>query len=137
MQFILKYLNHKIVRYAIVGGFSTLIHIIVAYVYIYTVNNSIFISNIVGFLSAFSFSYLVQSKLVFKHSISYIKAFKYFIVQFISLLIAIFISDYAPFENSYLKVILVVILLPLITYLMHNIWTFSEPTINQKEESHE
>ncbi len=137
MQFILKQLNHKIVRYGIVGGFSTLIHIVAAYVYIYIVSDSIFISNIVGFLSAFSFSYLLQSKLVFKHAISYMKAFKYFIVQFFSLLIAIFISNYAPLENSYLKVILVVILLPLITYLVHNIWTFSEPTISHKEESHE
>ena len=126
MQFILKHLNHKIVKYGLVGGISTLIHITAAYAYIYMVNNSIFISNIVGFLSAFGFSYIVQSKFVFKHAISYVRAFKYFIVQFISLLIAIVISDYAPLENSYLKVILVIVLLPLITYFTHNVWTFSE-----------
>ena len=131
MQFILKHLDYKIVKYGLVGGISTLIHIIAAYVYIYIVSNSIFISNIVGFLTAFSFSYIVQSKLVFERAISYTKAFKYFSVQFISLLIAIAISNYAPLINSYLKVILVVIMLPLITYFMHNVWTFSEPKSKQ------
>lgn len=126
MQLILKYLDHKIVKYGLIGGISTLIHIIAAYVYIYMVSNSIFISNIVGFLTAFSFSYIVQSKLVFERTISYTKAFKYFIVQFASLLIAITISNYIPLENSYIKVILVVVILPLITYFTHNIWTFSE-----------
>jgi putative flippase GtrA len=126
MQIILKYLDHKIVKYGIIGAISTLIHISTAYTYIYLINNSVFYSNIIGFLFAFSFSYIFQSKLVFKHAISYIKAFKYFIVQFMSLLVAIVISDYVPLGNSYLKVILVVVILPLITYVVHNIWTFSE-----------
>ncbi len=137
MQFILKHLNHKIIKYGLVGGIATLIHIVAAYVYIYLVNNSIFVSNIVGFLSAFTFSYIVQSKFVFGHAISYIKAFRYFIVQFISLLAAIAISSYVPLGNSYLKVILVVIMLPLITYIMHNIWTFSEPKIKQEKKPYE
>lgn len=135
MKFIRKYLRHKAVRYGLVGGTSTLIHIIAAYSYLYMVNNSVVISNVVGFFSAFSFSYIVQSKFVFKHTISRIKALKYFIVQFVSLLIAISISNYVPLQDSYLKVIAVIIILPLITYLIHSIWTFSEPKIKQGKES--
>lgn len=127
MDFIYKCLNHRIIVYAVVGGISTLIHILAAYAYIYIVSNSIYMSNIIGFLSAFSFSYIMQSKLVFKKQLSYIKAIKYFVVQFISLLIAIIITDYTPIDNSYLEVVLVIILLPLITYFTHNLWTFSEP----------
>lgn len=131
MELILKTLDYKIVRYFLVGGVSTFIHIFTAYLYIYLINDSsIFISNIIGFFSAFGFSYFVQSKLVYKKAISYINAFKYFIVQFGSLLIVIFISDYAFVGNSYIKVLLVVVLLPIMTYITHNIWTFSS-----KEES--
>lgn len=129
MEFILKPLEYKIVRYILVGGVSTFIHISFAYIYIYLVNSSsVFISNIIGFFSAFGFSYIVQSKLVYKRAISYMKAFKYFIVQFLSLLMVIVISDHLFVENSYIKVLLVVVLLPLLTYITHNIWTFSEST---------
>jgi len=128
MEFILRQLEYKIVRYVLVGGVSTFIHILSAYAYIFLVNNSsVFISNIIGFFSSFGFSYIVQSKLVYKRDISYIKAFRYFIVQFLSLLIVIFISDYLFVESSYIKVLLVVVFLPLLTYITHNIWTFSEP----------
>jgi len=128
MELILKTLDYKIVRYILVGGVSTLIHVVAAYLYIYLVNDSsVFVSNIIGFFSAFGFSYIVQSKLVYKRAISYRKAFKYFVVQFISLLLVIFISDYAFVGNSYIKVLLVVVLLPILTYITHNIWTFAEP----------
>lgn len=122
-----KITRHKIVRYGLVGTLSTLIHIMMAFLYIYYVNDSIFISNSVGFLSAFGFSYLLQSKVVFQHAVSYKKALKYFLVQFVALLVSIGISDFAPLDNAYVKVILVVIILPLATYFIHKIWTFSTP----------
>jgi len=132
MELILRTLDYKIVRYFLVGGVSTFIHIFTAYLYIYFINDgSVFISNMVGFFSAFGFSYIVQSKLVYKKSISYIKAFRYFIVQFGSLLFAILISDYLFTANSYLKVLIVVVLLPIITYITHNLWTFSDPEIKK------
>lgn len=131
MQVISKYLNYRIVKYGFIGGVATIIHIAAAYTYLYIISDSIFASNIIGFLFAFAFSYTFQSKFVFNHSISYEKAIKYFVVQFASLLIAVTISNYAPLQNSYLKVILVIILLPIITYLTHKFWTFSDPNIRK------
>jgi len=125
MVLVRKILSHKILRYGFIGALSTLIHITMAFLYIYLINDSIFLSNVVGFLCAFSFSYILQSKLVFKHKISYTKALKYFLVQSFALLLSIGISSYAPLSNSYLGVILVVAILPLITYFLHKIWTFS------------
>lgn len=122
-----KITRYKIVRYGLIGALSTLIHITMAFLYIYYVNASIFISNSVGFLSAFGFSYLLQSKVVFQHAVSYKNALKYFLVQFVALLVSIGISDFAPLDNAYVKVILVVIMLPLATYFIHKIWTFSTP----------
>ena len=121
-----KALQCKIIRYGLTGGISTAIHITVAYLYLYFVDTSLFVSNTLGFMVAFVFSYLVQSLYVFKHAIGLSKALKYFIVQFASLLAAIFISDYLPLENSYIKTILVILILPLITYVVHKFWTFKE-----------
>lgn len=119
-------LNLKIVRYGIVGGFSTLIHIGVAALYIYYINHSLMQSNIAGFLFAYIFSYIMQSLHVFGHAISWIKALKYFIVQFGSLLASILISEMIGDYNSYIKTIFVVILMPLVTFVVHKLWTFKE-----------
>lgn len=118
--------SHKIVRYVLVGGVSTLIHILIASLYIYFINDSVSQSNIIGFLVAYVFSYLVQSKLVFQHAVNLQKAIKYFIVQFGALLLAIFLSEIFDSYNSYLRTLIVVALLPFITFVIHRFWTFKE-----------
>jgi len=119
--------SHKIVRYGFIGGLSTLIHITMAFLTIYAISDSIFISNTVGFLCAFGFSYWLQSVLVFKHPLSVHKALKYFVVQFSALLLSMALTYFTPLDNAYLKVLLVVIILPLCTYVIHHLWTFSKP----------
>lgn len=118
--------TYKIVRYVLVGGTSTLIHILVASLYIYFMYDSVFQSNVMGFLVAYIFSYLVQSRLVFEHAVSIQKAIKYFIVQFSALLLAIFTSDFFDSYNSYLRTLIVAVLLPLITFVIHKFWTFKD-----------
>lgn len=120
--------SHKIARYALVGGTSTIIHIVAASLFIYLFNDSVIQSNISGFLTAYIFSYLMQSKLVFEHKVSIKKAAKYFIVQFAALLLAILISDVLSNYNSYIRTLLVAALLPLITFVIHKFWTFKEST---------
>lgn len=117
-------LQHKLVRYAFIGGVSTLIHIAGASLYIYFINSSLLQSNIVGFLLAYTFSYTIQSKLVFESKLSQAKAIKYFLVQVVALLIAIFVSDILDGYNSYIKTIIVALLLPLVTFFVHKFWTF-------------
>jgi putative flippase GtrA len=112
------------VRYAFIGGVSTLIHIAGASLYIYFINSSLLQSNIVGFLLAYTFSYTIQSKFVFESKLSQAKAIKYFLVQVVALLIAIFVSDILDGYNSYIKTIIVALLLPLVTFFVHKFWTF-------------
>lgn len=119
-------LENNLFRYIIIGGFSTFIHISVAFLFIKFIQNSIFLSNLSGFLVAFFFSYLMQSTFVFNHKINIKKASKYFVVQLLSLVISISIIQLIDFQNSYIKTILIVIILPFITYLAHKFWTFSE-----------
>ena len=124
--FLIKIFKIKIVRYAFIGIISTAIHLSIAYAYLYFIHNSVLLSNIIGFLSAYLFSYTIQSKYVFEHAVSLKKAAKYFIVQFASLLLAIGISYMAIMYNSYIKTLTVAFLLPLITFIVHKFWTFSD-----------
>jgi putative flippase GtrA len=119
------------------GGISTLIHFTVASLYIYFIDSSVFQSNIVGFLVAYVFSYLMQSKYVFEHQINIEKAIRYFIVQFGALLLAIIASTLFDSYNSYIRTTIVVVLLPLITFLTHKVWTFKKTEIKHKEEEYE
>ena len=120
------YLKTKLVRYAIVGVVSTGIYIIAAFLFIYFVDDSVFSSNIFGFACAFLFSYLAQSKFVFNSNISFNKASKFFLVQFVSLLLAIGLTNLTQGLNAYFKVLIIVVILPLITFIIHRLWTFVE-----------
>lgn len=117
-------IKFKLVKYFMVGGLSTLIHFLVASLYIFYLNDSLFVSNIIAFFIAYIFSYLMQSKFVFNQSITKQKAIKYFIVQFGALLFAISISNIIDKYNSYIQTLFVIILMPLITYIIHKFWTF-------------
>ena len=116
----------KLIKYGIIGGISTLIHVGVASAYIYLINNSLFQSNITGFMVAYVFSYIMQSLFVFEHAINWYKALKYFIVQFGSLLASIAISNMFYLFNSYIKTVLVVVFMPLVTFMVHKFWTFKD-----------
>lgn len=119
-------LFHKISKYAIIGGISTLIHMGVAAGYLYYIQDAVFAANISGFMVAYVFSYLMQSRFVFKHTINLVKAFKYFIVQFGSLLSSIALTEFLSHYNSYIKTVIIIICMPMITYIIHKVWTFNE-----------
>jgi putative flippase GtrA len=117
-------LNNRLTKYAAVGIIATAIHLSAAFAFIYLIDHSIFFSNVFGFSLAFFFSYIAQSKYVFISKLSFRTSFRFFLVQFASLLLAISIVDLTKFLNAYLNVLLVVIILPLITFLIHRAWTF-------------
>ncbi len=118
-------LQLKIARYGVIGGISTLVHLGVASAVIYYLTPSLLISNTLGFLVAFLFSYTMQSRLVFNHALSWRKAARYFLIQFGALLISIGISNTFPYD-SYIKTFLVIVFMPMVTYLFHKFWTFKE-----------
>jgi len=117
--------HSKLVRYGFIGGVSTLIHLAIAFLWLYYATSSILMANMIGFIIAFIFSYSIQSLYVFVHPLSYAKAFKYFIVQFGALLLSILISNTLSEFSPYFKTVIVIAIMPLITFLIHKGWTFS------------
>ncbi|MCW8348059.1 GtrA family protein [Vibrio sp. ZSDZ65] len=121
-----RLLEYRIVRFALSGGIATAIHIVVAFLYLHFIQDSVFFANVIGFCLAFIFSYLSQTLLVFKQNVNWSNATRFFVVQFGSLMLAQGLSELISDLNSYIRVIVVVLILPVITYIIHKLWTFSE-----------
>ncbi len=125
-SYINRILQMKLVRYGLLGLISTGIHVLVAFIFIRLVGPSLFFSNLAGFFVAYHFSYYAQSKWVFDSGLSLKKSMKYLLVQLISLMLAILFSHTVGTISVHLKVILTAFVLPLITFFVHKVWTFSD-----------
>ncbi|WP_240645392.1 GtrA family protein [Vibrio mediterranei] len=121
-----RLLQYRLVRFALTGGIATAIHVGVAFMYLHLMQDNVFVANVFGFSLAFVFSYFSQTLLVFKNRVNFGNALRFFIVQFGALLVAQGISELFSDLNSYLRVIMVVFILPIVTYIIHKVWTFSD-----------
>ncbi|WP_028025839.1 GtrA family protein [Enterovibrio calviensis] len=121
-----KLLQHRIIRFGLTGGLATLIHVSIAFCLLHFFAASVLTANLLGFSVAFGFSYFVQSLFVFKQSLSRKNAKRFFAVQFSALVISQLISELFSDTNSYLRVLLVVFMIPLVTYVIHRFWTYKE-----------
>jgi putative flippase GtrA len=130
-----RLLKLRIVRFGLTGGVATAIHLGIAFTSLRWGSDSVFLANLLGFSCAFSFSYLVQSLWVFEHHIALVSVLKFFIVQLGALLIAQLLSTLAMELNSYLRVVLVAFVLPMITFIIHKLWTFTQPVASDASPS--
>ena len=114
----------QIVKYGFLGVIATLIHLLSAWTIIYLFASTVFISNTVAFFIAFSFSYVAQTLYVFNSEFHILKFVKFFTVQFGTFLFSFFISNVVTIQSSYLHTLLLVAIMPLITFSIHKFWTF-------------
>lgn len=121
-----RLLQYRIVRFILTGGMATAIHIAVAFLFLHFIQDNVLYANICGFTIAFFFSYFAQTLIVFQRKVNWGNAIRFFAVQFASLLAAQGISELFSSVNSYARVLIVVVILPIITYVVHKVWTFSE-----------
>ena len=117
--------NIQFFRYVMVGGLATLIHLLVAYMYLYYVEYSLFLSNTIAFFVAFAYSYSYQTLYVFRRKISLINLAKYLIVQLIMITAAMLIIDNISIYNYYIKTVFVLIIITPTSFLLHKFWTFN------------
>ena len=117
--------NIQFFRYVMVGGVATSIHLLVAYLYLYYVDYSLFLSNTVAFIIAFIYSYSYQTLYVFRSRISFSKFVKFLLVQLLMVSAAMVIVDNISIYNYYIKTVFVLILLTPTSFLLHKFWTFN------------
>ena len=114
----------QLTKYGIFGVIATLIHLFTAWALIYFFQTTVFISNMLAFFVAFSFSYIFQTLYVFKTIFHFSKLFKFFTVQFGTFLFSYILSEMLSIQNNYLHTLLIVAIMPLITFVIHKFWTF-------------
>ena len=112
-------------RYVMVGGFSTLIHMLVGYMYLYYVEYSLFLSNIVAFFVAFTFSYTYQTLYVFRLKKSLINLAKYLTIQLLMIYGGMLIIDNMSNYNYYIKTVFLLIVITPTSFIFHKFWTFN------------
>ncbi|WP_394153157.1 GtrA family protein [Vibrio maritimus] len=120
-----RLIQYRVVRFALTGGLATAIHIAVAFSFIHLVQDNVLYANVLGFSIAFLFSYFAQTILVFRRSVNISNALRFFMVQFGALMISQGISELFSDWNSYIRVLMVVVILPIITYIIHKMWTYA------------
>jgi putative flippase GtrA len=113
-------------KYGFFGVLATLVHLFVAWALIYFLSASVFVANLGAFLTAFGFSYIFQTLYVFESGFHLHKLLKFFAVQFGTFLFSYIVSDIFPMQNSYLHTLLIVAIMPLVTFMIHKFWTFKE-----------
>ncbi len=119
-------LPFQLLKYGVVGSVSTAIHFVFASLFVYLVAPSLLFSNMLGFAVAFIWSYWMQSAFVFQSSPSARKGFKFFIVQVISLFVAVIFADRLESISIYLKTLLISVFLPVTAFMIHRFWTFTD-----------
>jgi len=116
----------QLAKYGFFGVIATFVHLFTAWAIIYLFDASVFVSNTFAFFAAFVFSYVFQTLYVFHTTFHFKKFIKFFLVQYGTFLFSYIISNIFPIHNSYLHTLLIVAIMPLITFLIHKFWTFKE-----------
>jgi len=111
-------------KYGLFGVIATLIHLFVAWFVLYSLSLSVFFANAIAFFTAFVFSYIFQTLYVFESEFQIVKFLKFFIVQFSTFLLSFISSNFLHIENQYVHTLLIVAIMPLISFVIHKFWTF-------------
>ena len=122
----IKTLFLQLGKYGLFGVAATLIHLLSAWAIMYSFATSVFVSNAGAFFIAFAFSYVFQTLYVFASSFLVERFAKFFVVQFGTFLLSYLLSVFASLQNGYLHTLLIVAIMPLISFAIHKFWTFKE-----------
>ena len=116
----------QLAKYGFFGVIATLVHLLTAWAIIYFFSASVFIANTFAFFTAFIFSYIFQTLYVFNTHFHIKRFMKFFLVQYGTFLASYLLSDVFVIQNGYLHTLLIVAIMPLITFVIHKFWTFKE-----------
>jgi putative flippase GtrA len=115
-----------LLKFGMTGVCSTLIHIVVATTLISGFDKSTPIANGTAFILATLFSYGVNTLWSFSNQISSRNAIRFIIVSLVGLALTVLISLFADALNLHymIGIAMVVITVPIYSFLAHSLWTY-------------
>ena len=116
-------------RFALSGTVATGLHVAVATGLIVLLLTAPPVANAVAFVLASAFSYLINTLWSFSSTPSWRTLFRFILVLLVGSLVAFTASSIAQYYGFHYVVgfVLVVITAPPLTFLLHKVWTYSEP----------
>lgn len=136
MEFFLKKDVHiflkRFLRFGLVGGIATTLHISIEIFVYNSFHPSTTTANGIAFLFANLFSFVVNAMWSFSSQINIFLAIKFATVSIFGLITSLIIAKVSEIIGlSNLEgTLMVVIFLPVVTFLLHNFWTFKRDKID-------
>lgn len=119
----------QMMKFALVGGISTLIHLAVGLLLIHFVFEQAFFANLGAYFVALPISFIGHTLFTYKKKLSFLLFGRFFVVNTLILcltLVASFIMD--SFQvNKYIATFISIALFPLISYVSHTLITYKRP----------
>jgi putative flippase GtrA len=121
-------LTRKITRFTITGVINTGLYVAIAFVLIEYFNTPTVIASCIAYCAATLYSYLANTLWSFSNSIKRTNMYRFFTVSTTGMIIAILISFAAESLGLHygIGIIVVVIVIPISTFLLHYFWTYKE-----------
>jgi len=116
----------RALRFGLTGMFATAIHVFIAVLAVELLNAHPSIANGLAFCVATIFAYIINTKWSFSSQIATKTIARYAVVSVLGLVAAMLISGIADYAGLHymLGIVFVVVAVPVLTFLMHNFWTF-------------
>lgn len=116
----------QMIRFGLVGTLNTIIYIVIATIFIKFITGSQVIANCTAFILATCFSYIAHTTYSFRSSFSKKVFVKFIIVTAICFFTTALIAKMAEFLNLNYKLGIFINLSinPLLSYLLHRLWTY-------------
>jgi putative flippase GtrA len=120
----------QLAKFGLVGITATAVHSSVATSLLYFFDADLVVANLAGYFSAVSISYLGNALFVFRSRPSRKTLYRFSIVSAFSFfLVLTFARASQMFDlNKYLSVLLIAILVPITSFILHRYWTFFDRT---------
>lgn len=119
----------QMIKFALVGGVSTLTHLVAGLLLIHFVFERAFFANLGAYFIALPISFIGHTLFTYKRKLSFFLFGKFFIVNTLILcltLVASFVMD--NFQvNKYIATVISIALFPMISYVCHTLITFKRP----------
>ncbi len=121
-----KQVSNSFVKFGITGVGSTLIHIVVATIFISLLGSNTQTGNGVAFVIATCFSYAANTLWSFSNKINKRTASRFIIISLGGLVLTLIISTFAEMLGFHynIGIAMVVLSVPIYSFIAHRLWTY-------------
>jgi putative flippase GtrA len=142
MEFIKKIIDNelysRLIRYGLIGGLTTVVSLVVYWIFLYPLNFNPNIANIISIVCAVIFAYIANKKYVFRSKCNnikevFIEALSFFSARAVTIgieILGIFILySYCKLDAMFSKIVITIIVI-ILNYIFSRFITFKDALVS-------